>query len=231
MYKLLTLAALVAAPSLAVADNKDCPHVYKPKKHKPKVKPPLPPKAECNCPPGEPGPQGPPGPPGQKGPPGRPGETWQTAIVYGDRPVLPLGVGLFATGFANGDWAWGPALQISGHLNENYEATLIGGLANLATRGRESGYTLRAGLQRDLGNNVSLGAGLGYLNITGSQANGGIDGSYVTLDVGVSIKGQLGPVALNLNLMPVVIGFLDDSFQGSSTQVGSSASLFAGVHL
>lgn len=223
MLKLLTATLAVALfSSAAYANGVDCPHPWKPKHHKPKVKPPV--AVKCDCPPGEPGKQGPPGEPG------KPGQV-KVIHVHDKAPAatIPLGVGVFATGFANGDWAWGPALQITGKLTDNYEATLMGGLANLATKNRESGYTLRVGLQRDLGNQVALGAGLGYLNLKGSPVNGQIDGSYLTLDVGVAINGNLGPIALNLNLMPIVIGFLDDTFQGSSTQLGSSANLMAGV--
>lgn len=142
---------------------------------------------------------------------------------------FPLAAGIFATYFANGDWAWGPALEIGGDLSKDYEATLMGGLAMGASDDRESGWTARAEVARKLDADTTLGFGLGHLTIDGSSNNGQIDGDYLTVDVGVSIKRTYGPLTLRLNLMPVVIGFLDDTQDGRSTQFGSSANLFGGA--
>lgn len=225
MKALSAVLVMALAGSAYAAPDVDCPKVYKPRKKKVKRKPP-PKETKCDCPAGPEGPRGEQGPPGDRGPKGDPGESKVVHVRDGAR--FPLVGGVFANYFANGDWAWGPALQLAGLISENYQATLLGGLAMGATDGRESGYTVRAGVERVLADRTTLGVGLGHLSIDGSPSNGNISGDYLTLDVGISVSRDVGPATVRLNLQPIVIGFLNDT-KGDSIEVGSSASLLVGA--
>ena len=220
----LTALLLVAMAGTAWADAPpvDCP---RPKKKKVVKKRPPPKPCFCTGRQGPPGPQGPEGPKGDPGRDGRDGESRYILIEEKPDVLLDLRVGLLGTIQApHNDWAWGPALQLTKDLSEDYVLNLTGGLAMGASDGREDGFILQLGVERALEDDQGLEVGVQYTSIEGSSNNGEIDGRYLTGFASVALKIK----NLRLALGPTVGGLRDGFKDGTQFTVGAQASAFIG---
>lgn len=225
--KLIAFMSIIGMVGTAYADPcADPPKKTPPKRpHVPKRPPPKPPEAKpCDCK----GVEGPRGPKGDKGEAGRVEvliNHTNDVIVHEvrARPALRLGLGLMGTAQApHGDWAWGPALQLSTDLDEHYELALSAGLAMGASDGRESGYMLELKVTRPFSGKLGLFGGVHYADIDGSQDNGNIDGNYLGATAGLSYTGN----RVRLAAGPTLGGLRDDFETGTQLALGVQGSVF-----
>jgi hypothetical protein len=243
MIAMLTTFGMVGTTALAAADGPpptDCPRPKKRKRLPPKkaVTPPEvkpePPKAtaDCNC-------TGLQGPPGQKGEDGIVVYTERYIhqhLVVEERPSLSLGLGAMGAFHApDGDWAWGPALQLRNELSDLSQLTLEAGFALPidGVVGDETGLLLHLGYTRFLSDEPWFGftGGVHYTGIDGSAENGNIDGHYLGVDLGFVVRKQWDNVNLRVEFAPMVSGLRDDSSEGTSLSLGLTSSAFLGWSL
>lgn len=228
MVKLTALMVVVGIAGTAWADAPpvDCP---RPKKKKVvKRPPPKKPDTPCSCV-GKEGPPGPRGPEGPRGPKGDPGENTIVLMeleVERPRLFVPRIGFLGILQAPHGDWAWGPALQLSHEHSKDGRVNLTGGLAMGASEGRETGYILQLAYERSLnrdGNNeISVELGVQYSSIEGSPHNGEIDGRNLSGFVSYVYDIRNLRVALG----PTVGGLRDGFEDGTQFSIGVQASAF-----
>lgn len=192
------------------------------KKALPPPAPPVEKLASCEC-------KGEKGDAGPEGPRGEPGlSVRQTKVIVQEvraRPAIDLRLGLMGTSQSpQGDWAWGPALQLATQLGPKYELALSAGLANLAIEGEESGYIVQLSVTRELRDGLGVSLGVNRASIDGNAGNGNIDGDYLGLTAGLVLRSK----HFRLELGPTVGGLRDDSEVGTQFAYGVQASGFAG---
>lgn len=222
----MTMVALLGATGVASADRpeSDCPHEYRPRhpvKPRKPVVPPTKPPCECKGTPGEQGPPGPKGPPGRSG---SRGDDGKIVVVYSKTPIgLSLGIMGTIQG-PHGDWAWGPALQLTSSLSERYELSVQLGLAAGASDGRESGHLLQVSVKRDVEPGVGLSLGIHSSHIRGSSDNGNIDGDYLGLSGGLVLHTD----HIRFEVGPTIGGLRDDNESWTQLAFGVQGSTFVG---
>jgi hypothetical protein len=198
---------------LALAATQPCPPSTPPKKPIPrKQKKKVPQKAApCNCTPGEKGPQGERGLQGPKG-----DDSVSLDIVYMGEPGLSLNLGAMGAIITNGDWAWGPALQLA-QPTDNGEFVVDLGLALTGQigPGHETGYLLHAGYTHNVTKKLGVTVGLHGTIIEGSESNGETDATYEGVTAGIVLRHK----SLRLEIAPL---FTTDN-------VGLTSSLFVRI--
>lgn len=226
-----TILAIISLSAIASADprDKDCPHIPKkvvPKRPRPRPTPKPPqvaPSCQCKGEKGDVGPQGP------KGDPGEVlvrDELHVITHVVRAEPAVRLSFG--ATGalqVPHGDWAWGPALRATTDLSEKYSVSFIGGLADIAAKGRESGLILGAQIERHIDSNIGFSVGIESLEINGSKDNGFIDGSYLFGTLGASYETK----RFRFEAGPTIGRLRDDTDSTAQFALGVFASAFVKV--
>ncbi len=230
------LAVLGASVGVAQADGNagDCPKPYRPKRprppRRPPVKPPLPLPCDCVGTKGVAGEQGPVGPQGPKGDVGSVivNDNSVTTLTVNQTSPLKFRVGAMGAIYGrHGDWAWGPALQIGTQLTDRTELVLDGGLALGLDGDHETGLLLHAGVAHYLIKNVGLTAGLHSTSINGSTSNGNLDGDYLSLSLGFTVRSDEG--RFRLEVAPTIGGLRDGTAPDDSRfAMGLTSSVFVG---
>lgn len=241
--KLLTLVTLTTGLLAGrVVSAEDCPHVYhnlppvKKKAPVPVVRHDAPPIAlvtlpvPCHCI-GEKGDHGDGGPRGDTGRTGNRGDRGPR----GESSGLDLRLGVMGSVYApNGDWAWGPALQLHSDLNRKNELVIDLGLAGPLNGdpswGRESGFLAHVGMAHYLSKSVGLTLGAHYTSIDGSDANGHANGRYLALDGGLVLRKRWDSVNLRVELAPAIGGLRGNVTDGTAFSIGLTSSAFLGVN-
>lgn len=241
--KALSMGLFLALCGTAAADGMvgDCPrpprkhHHHVPKKNPPpapvqaSVPPPAP---ACDCPAGPQGPQGDPGPQGPQGERGPRGHEGQTIVIREElKAWLSLGVMGAYFPAPNGDWAWGPALQV-GLPMEHGELTAAVGLAGPFDQaswspGHQPGLLTHLGVSGR--GTLALTGGVLYDHIVGNSQNGNIDADYTALDVGAVFRKRLGGgFGIRAELTVAFGGLRETDRSDTQFTIGPAGSLFVG---